>query len=71
MSILERIKREPALIVGLVGALIALSLAFGLDLSVEQQGGIMAVVVAVLAIVTRQQVTPNVSVVARHAKPDA
>jgi predicted cation transporter len=64
-AILDRMQREPALVVGLVGAVIALLLAFGLDLSVDQQGAIMAAVVAVLAVVTRQSVTPNVSVAAK------
>lgn len=51
--------REPALIVGLVGALIALLVAFGLELSTTQQGAVMAVVIAALALVTRSQVTPT------------
>lgn len=55
-SILERIKNEPALVVGLVSAVIALALAFGFTLTDEQVGGIMAVVVAVLAVFTRSQV---------------
>lgn len=55
-NILERIKNEPALLLGLISAAISLALAFGLSLSEEQIGGIMAVVVAVLALVTRSQV---------------
>lgn len=51
-------KREPAIIVGVVQAIIALALAFGFDLSTEQVGAILAVVAAVLALVTRSQVTP-------------
>lgn len=50
--------REPALLLGLVQAALALLLAFGLDLSPEQQGTILALTAAVLAVVTRQQVTP-------------
>ena len=61
-SIIDRLKREPALILGLIGALFALGAAFGLDLSTEQTGAITAAVVAVLAIVTRQSVTPNATV---------
>lgn len=57
-TIQQRIKREPALITGLVGALIAAGVAFGLDLSGDQTSAIMGVTVAVLAFVTRQQVTP-------------
>lgn len=58
-TILDRIRREPALVTGAVSALIALGVAFGLDLSGEQTGAIMAVVTAVLAFVTRSQVTPT------------
>lgn len=58
------LKREPALISGVVAAVIALAVAFGFDLSGEKIGAIMAVVAAVLAIVTRASVTPNVSVAA-------
>jgi hypothetical protein len=50
--------REPALIIGLVEAVLALVLAFGLNLSPEQIGGIMAVTTALLAVVVRQVVTP-------------
>lgn len=55
-NILERIKNEPALAIGLVSSVISLILAFGVELSEKQVGGIMAVVVAVLALVTRNQV---------------
>ena len=62
-TILDRIRREPALVAGLVGAVIALGVSFGLELSGEQTGAIMALVSAILAVVTRQQVTPVVDVV--------
>lgn len=68
---LNVIKREPALVSGLIAAVIALVAAFGLDLTNEQVGAIMAVVAAVLALVTRQSVTPNVSVAAAVANPPA
>jgi hypothetical protein len=51
-------KTEPAAIVSLVSAIIALAVSFGLDISSEQTGAIMAVVVLVAGIVTRSQVTP-------------
>ena len=63
--IMEKIRREPAVLVGLVSAVIALLLSFGFSLTDEQVGAIMAVVVAVLSLVTRQAVTPNVSVAVR------
>lgn len=57
-TIQQRIQREPALVTGAVSALIALGVAFGLDLTGEQTGAIMAVTTAVLAFVTRAQVSP-------------
>lgn len=58
----ERIRREPALLVGLTTAILSLLVSFGVDLSDERQGAIIAVVIAVGAIIVRQAVTPNVSV---------
>ena len=55
---LARIRTEPALILALVGSLIALVVSFGFKLSPEQIGGIMAAVSAILGVVTRSQVTP-------------
>ena len=56
---LDRVRREPALVSGLVAAVIALVVSFGLELSPEQIGSIMAVVAALLAFVVRSQVTPT------------
>lgn len=50
--------REPALIVGFVGAVIALAVSFGLPVTAEQVGFILAAVTAALAFVTRSQVSP-------------
>ena len=50
--------REPALILAAVQAILALVAAFGLDLSAEQTGAILAVSAALLGILTRSQVTP-------------
>jgi len=58
-TITQRIRREPALVSGLVTAVLALVVAFGVDLSQEQTGAILAVVAAVMALVTRAQVTPT------------
>lgn len=52
-------KREPALFYGLVNTVLALILAFGVDLSTEQTGAILAVTSAVLALITRAKVTPT------------
>lgn len=51
--------REPALIAGLIQAVLGLLLAFGVNLSQEQVGAIMAVTAAVLALVVRSRVTPT------------
>jgi len=53
------LKNEPALISGLVSAVIALAISFGAGLSDEQVGSIMAVVAIVLAILVRMFVTPT------------
>ena len=53
------IKNEPALISGLVSAIIALAISFGAGLSDEQVGSIMAVVTIGLAIAVRAVVTPT------------
>ncbi len=50
--------REPALIMGLVTALVALGVGFGLDIDAEQQALILAAVVALLSVITRQVVSP-------------
>ena len=50
--------REPALLLGLVQAVIALAIGFGLHISPEQFGLIMAATAALAAVIVRQQVTP-------------
>lgn len=50
--------REPALILGALTALIALAVGFGLDVTEEQVGLILAAVSAVMALIIRSQVTP-------------
>ena len=50
--------KEPAVIIGLVQTVLALVVSFGLDLSTDQVGSIMALSAAVLAFVTRSQVVP-------------
>lgn len=62
MTIWERVRNEPALVTGIVSAAIALAISFGFGLSEQQVGAIMAFVVAILSVVTRQAVTPNVNV---------
>ncbi len=50
--------REPAAILGLIQAGVALAIGFGLSLTGEQTALIMAFSAAVVAIITRQSVTP-------------
>lgn len=51
--------REPAAILGALQAVIALAISFGLELSAEQVGAVVAATAAVLALITRSQVTPT------------
>lgn len=51
--------REPALILGLVQSALALAVGFGLNLSTEQMGLLMAFSSALLAVITRSQVSPK------------
>lgn len=50
--------REPAMIVAALEAVIAVGLSFGLNMSPEQTGAILAAVAIVLGLVTRSQVAP-------------
>ncbi len=52
-------KKEPALIIGLVQAVLALVVSFGLALSPEQIGSILAVTSAACALLLRSRVTPT------------
>jgi hypothetical protein len=57
-----RIKEEPALALALVQAVIALAVSFGLSLSPEQVGAILASVAAAAALFLRQRVSPTQAV---------
>lgn len=52
------LNREPAAIAAVLGIAINLAITFGLRLTIEQVALINALVVAILALVVRQQVTP-------------
>lgn len=54
--------REPVVILAAVNAAIALGVGFGANVSGEQQALIGAAVSAVLALIARQAVVPNVTV---------
>lgn len=53
--------REPALIAGAIAIAINLAISFGLNLSTDQVALVNALVVAVLSIIVRQNVTPTAS----------
>lgn len=55
-------QREPALVIGAIGALISLGIGFGLKVSPEQYALIMAAVEAVLFLIVRQSVFAPASV---------
>lgn len=50
--------REPAMVLALIQAVLALVVTFGLHLSPEQTGAIVAVSAIVLGLITRSRVTP-------------
>jgi hypothetical protein len=56
------VKNEPALAIALLQAVIAVAVSFGLDLSPEQVGSILALAAAAAAALVRQRVTPTHSV---------
>ena len=51
-------RREPAMVLALVQAVIALVVAFGLSLAPDQIGAILAVTAVVLGLITRSRVSP-------------
>lgn len=52
------VRKEPVMFQGVLQASIALLAAFGMSMSVEQVGAVLAFTAAVLTFVTRSQVTP-------------
>jgi len=51
-------RREPAMVLALVQALLTLVVAFGLNLAPDQIGAILAVTAVVLGLITRSRVSP-------------
>ena len=50
--------REPAMVLALVQAVIALIVALGLNLAPDQIGAILAVTAVILGLITRSRVSP-------------
>lgn len=57
-ALIERVRNEPVLVTAFLQAVLGLLLAFGVDLTNEQVGSIMAVTAAGLAFVARRKVKP-------------
>ena len=60
--VVDKVRREPALLVAFVSAVLILLTEFGVDLTAGQQASIIGVIIAIGAIIVRQSVTPNISV---------
>lgn len=56
---MERIKNEPVMVLGVIQAAIALVAAFGLNLTGDQVATLVSFSAAVLSLVARRQVTPT------------
>lgn len=56
--IVDRVKEEPVAFQGVVQTGLALGIAFGLNISTEALGAIVAFSAALLSFLTRTQVTP-------------
>jgi ascorbate-specific PTS system EIIC-type component UlaA len=61
-ALVEKIRREPALLVAFVTAVLIALTEFGVDMTTGQQAAIVGVVIAIGSIIVRQSVTPNVNV---------
>jgi hypothetical protein len=57
-GLVERVNGEPVMVLAVVQAVLALATSFGLGLSGEQVGAILAVSAAILGLIARQKVTP-------------
>ena len=61
-ALLNYLRSETVAIMGLVQVSLALGLAYDLHMTGEQEGLWLALAAAVLSLITRQTVTPNVKV---------
>ena len=55
----DRLSQEPVLVLAVVQSILAVAVSFGLGLTGEQVGGILAVSAALLGLIARQRVTPT------------
>ena len=54
----ELFSQEPAMFLGVIQALLALFISFGLHLTIEQIGAILTFIAVLIAFITRSQVVP-------------
>jgi uncharacterized membrane protein len=52
-------QREPVLVIAVVQSILALVMTFGVKLTIEQTGAILAAVSAILGLLARSQVSPT------------
>lgn len=57
-GLVDRVNAEPVAVLTVVQMLIALGVAFGLGLTGEQTGAIVAATAAILGLISRQKVVP-------------
>ena len=57
-GLIDRINSEPVAVLTVVQMAIALAVSFGLQLTGEQTGAIVAATAAILGLISRQKVTP-------------
>ena len=65
-GIVYRIRRQPALLVGLVQAVLLVLVEFNVEVTEGQQAAIMSLIIAIGAVIIWNSVTPNVSVGAKQ-----
>jgi hypothetical protein len=68
---LNLIRKEPVLFQGLLQAGLGVAVAFGLHLSPLQIGAVLGLAAAILSFITRQLVTPTITVAATVAAATA
>ena len=57
-GLVDRVNAEPVAVLTVVQMAVALGVSFGLQLTGEQTGAIVALTAAILGLISRQKVTP-------------
>lgn len=57
-GLVERVNGEPVMVLAVIQTAIALAVSFGLNLSTDQVGALLAVSAAVLGLIARSKVSP-------------